>query len=166
MAARSSKLTDPTAAFLLSQLGHRAASLFAELLIPLDLTPPLAGMLRLIAGRPGLSQQEISTTLALLPSRVVAFVDDLQSRGYVTRERSQTDRRVYALHLTAQGQDLMGQLAEVAREHDRQITAGLSSSQKTDLKGILLVMAEQNDLIPGVHPGFRAALPGDGRQDP
>jgi hypothetical protein len=54
----------------------------------------------------------------------VAFVDELQARGYVTRDRNDTDRRLYALHLTEQGRDLMTQLGDVAREHDRQITAG------------------------------------------
>jgi DNA-binding MarR family transcriptional regulator len=157
MAARAPKQSGDGAAFLLSQLGHRAAALFAELLIPLELTPPLAGILRLIARRPGLSQQELSATLDLLPSRVVAFVDELQASGYVTRERNDTDRRLYALHLTEQGRDLLTQLGDVAREHDLQITAGLTASQKTDLKRLLVQMAEHQELTPGVHPGFRTA---------
>ena len=47
MASRASKPPTDGIGFLLSQLGHRAATLFAELLTPLDLTPPLAGIVRL-----------------------------------------------------------------------------------------------------------------------
>lgn len=148
-------------AFLLSQLGHRAATLFAELLTPLNLTPPLAGILRLINREPGMSQQELSARLQLLPSRVVAFVDELEARGYVTRERNQADRRLYALHLTAEGNDFMAELGKVAREHDRRLTAGLTATQKADLNELLALVAEHQRLTPGVHPGFGGAVPAE-----
>lgn len=153
------RVSKPSAAggigFLLSQLGHRAATVFAELLTPLDLTPPLAGIVRVIARQPGLSQQELAARLNLLPSRVVAFVDDLESRGYVTRQRNDTDRRLYALHLTPSGQDLMTTLGAIAREHDRQLTEGLTTDQRKDLQILLTHLAEAQNLTPAVHPGYR-----------
>jgi DNA-binding MarR family transcriptional regulator len=155
MASRASKPPIDGIGFLLSQLGHRAATLFAELLTPLDLTPPLAGIVRLIARQPGLSQQELARRLNLLPSRVVAFVDELESRGYLTRQRNDTDRRLYALHLTPSGQELMTSLGTVAREHDRQLTAGLTADQRNELRTLLAHMAEAQHLTPAVHPGYR-----------
>jgi DNA-binding MarR family transcriptional regulator len=141
--------------FLLSQLGHRAATLFAELLLPLDLTPPLAGIIRLVARQPGLSQQELAQRLGLLPSRVVAFVDNLEARGLVSRERNETDRRLYALHLTDRGRDVMTSLGGVAREQDRRLTKGLTGEQRTALRAMLAQMAEAHGLTPSVHPGYR-----------
>lgn len=155
MPARPPGTSADHVAFLLAQVGHRAATLFAELLLPLDLTPPLAGIVRLIHLQPGLSQQELSGRLQLLPSRVVAFVDELETRGYVTRQRNETDRRLYALHLTAEGRELMGDLGKVAREQDRQITAGLSADQRTTLRELLAHIAERQDLAAGIHPGYR-----------
>ena len=73
-------------AFLLAQIGHHAAGLFAERMEQLDLTPPHAGILRAIAAEPGRSQQALSRQLGLLPSRVVAYVDELEDRGYVERQ--------------------------------------------------------------------------------
>jgi DNA-binding MarR family transcriptional regulator len=75
-------------AFLLAQLGHHAAELFAEQIATIDLTPPHAGILRAIASEPGPSQQALSGQLGLLPSRVVAYVDELEDRGYVERRRN------------------------------------------------------------------------------
>ncbi|MBV8928721.1 MAG: MarR family transcriptional regulator [Mycobacteriaceae bacterium] len=142
-------------AFLLAQLGQHAAKLFAERLVPLDLTPPHAGILRAIAREPGRSQQALSGQLGLLPSRVVAYVDELEDRGYVERRRNSEDRRLHALHLTESGKRLLQQIAEVSRQHERGLTAGLNGEQRRLLHDLLATLAEQQELTPGVHPGFR-----------
>ncbi|KAA8946769.1 MAG: MarR family transcriptional regulator, partial [Mycobacterium sp.] len=54
-------------AFLLAQLGHHATTLFAEQMATVELTPPHAGILRVIAAEPGLSQHALSTQLGMLP---------------------------------------------------------------------------------------------------
>ena len=140
---------------MLAQLGHHAAQLFAERLAAVKLTPPHAGILRMIATRPGLSQQELSGQLGLLPSRVVTYVDELETRGEVERRRNPTDRRLYALYLTASGEKLMATLSEIAREHELALTAGLTGPQRKTLDELLAKLADQQGLTPAVHPGYR-----------
>ena len=142
-------------AFLLSQLGHRSASVFAELVASIDLTPPHAGILRAIAAEPGRSQQALSGQLGLLPSRVVAYVDELEDRGYVERRRNPDDRRLHALYLTASGKKVMSKLGELGRAHERQLTAGLDAAQRDTLRQLLRIVAEQQGLTLHVHPGYR-----------
>jgi hypothetical protein len=55
-------------AFLLAQLGAHGAAQFAQRISELDLTPPQAGLLRLIAWNPGQSQQAIAGKLGTLAS--------------------------------------------------------------------------------------------------
>jgi DNA-binding MarR family transcriptional regulator len=143
-------------AFLLAQVGQRAADLFAERISSVGLTPPQAGILRAIWQEPGQSQQALSTHLGLLPSRVVAFVDDLEERGYVERRRNPTDRRLHSLHLTPHGEELMKQLSTLAREHERQFTANLSPQQRDALHESLQIIANLQNLTPGVHPGYQS----------
>jgi DNA-binding MarR family transcriptional regulator len=143
-------------AFLLSQLGHRSASVFADLIASIDLTPPHAGILRAIAAEPGRSQQALSGQLGLLPSRVVAYVDELEDRGYVERRRNPDDRRLHALHLTASGKKVISKIGELGRQHDRLLTAGLDTHQRDTLHQLLSAIAERQGLTPHVHPGFRA----------
>ena len=143
-------------AFLLSQLGHRSASVFADLISSIDLTPPHAGILRAIAAEPGRSQQALSGQLGLLPSRVVAYVDELEDRGYVERRRNPDDRRLHALHLTASGRKVMTKIGELGRQHDRMLTAGLDTQQRDTLHQLLATIAERQGLTPHVHPGYRA----------
>jgi DNA-binding MarR family transcriptional regulator len=142
-------------AFLLSQLGHRSASVFAELIASIDLTPPHAGILRVIAADPGRSQQALSGQLGLLPSRVVAYVDELEDRGYVERRRNPDDRRLHALYLTTSGKKLLTKIGELGRQHDLLMTAGLDSAQRDTLRQLLRIIAEQQGLTPHVHPGYR-----------
>jgi DNA-binding MarR family transcriptional regulator len=142
-------------AFLLSQLGHRSASVFTDLIASIDLTPPHAGILRAIAAEPGRSQQALSGQLGLLPSRVVAYVDELEDRGYVERRRNPDDRRLHALHLTASGKKVITKIGELGRQHDRLLTAGLDSQQRDTLHQLLATIAQQQGLTPHVHPGYR-----------
>ncbi len=146
-------------AFLLAQLGAHAAEKFSERIASLDLTPPQAAILRAISAAPGRSQQALSGQLQLLPSRVVAFVDDLQDRGYVERRPNPDDRRQYALYLTAAGKELMQKLSRLARQHDRTITGGLSETQREQLRELLAALATQQGLTPGIHPGYRRIGP-------
>src|SRR5918911_1241207 len=124
-------------AFLLAQIGQHAAQLFAQRIAALDLMPPHAGILRVIARSPGQSQQALSAQLGLLPSRVVAFVDELEDLGYVERRRNPGDRRLHALYLTESGEQLMQKLGELARQHERSLTAGLSAQQRRTLNDLL-----------------------------
>lgn len=143
-----------TTAFLLAQVGAHAASQFGERLKSLRLLRPHAGILRLIGVSPGLSQQELGRRLAILPSQLVALLDELQERGLIERRQDATDRRTYALHLTAPGRNTMEQIGRIAGEHDDAICAALNSDERQHLHGLLNRIANQQGLSPGVHPGF------------
>jgi DNA-binding MarR family transcriptional regulator len=150
-------------AFLLSQLGRHATDQFAARIASLDLIPPQAGILRAIAVAPGRSQQALSEQLGLLPSRVVALVDDLERRGYVERRRNTEDRRLYALHLTRQGQHLMAEIGKIGRAQEKEIVDGLTAAQRRALLDSLQILAARHGLAQGVHPG--CATLGRGRSE-
>ena len=142
-------------AFLLAQVGAHAANRFAERSAELDLTPPQTGLLRAIAREPGSSQRELGTRLGLFPSRVVTFVDELEHRGLVGRERNRSDRRQYAVHLTDEGRAMMRRIGTLARAHDRDLCESLDETERDQLAVLLGRIAEQQGLAPGVHPGYR-----------
>jgi len=146
-------------AFLLAQLGHHAATLFAEQVATVELSPPHAGILRAIAAEPGRSQQALSAQLGMLPSRVVVYVDELEERGFVERRRNPDDRRLHALHLTAAGKRLMRKLSELARQHELRLTAALDPEQYSTLRKLLAAVAQEQGLTPRVHPGYRTLRP-------
>ena len=142
-------------AFLLAQLGAHAATLFAERLAPLHLTPPDTGILRLLRMAPGISQQELSARLQIHPSRLVAILDNLEKRTLVERKPNPQDRRLYSLHLTKDGSEILQQIGKVAREHQDALLSTLSSEERAQLTELLHRVAEAQGLTPGVHPGYQ-----------
>ncbi len=144
-----------SASFLLAQLGNHAATKFAERLEPLGFAPYHAGILRILAQSPGVSQQDLAKTLSMHASRLVGILDELQQRNLVERRPSERDRRLYALHLTSDGESALRRIGEAAREHHQALMAGLSAEQQKQLTDLLEIILKNQNLTQGVHPGYR-----------
>lgn len=144
----------PPTAFLLAQVGAHAASKFAERLGELELAPAHAGMLRMLRSAGGMTQQALATSLNMLPSRMVALVDELESRGLVERRENPDDRRSYSLELTDKGGAALEAIGHIGREHTRALLAALSEEEQRRLGSLLQRIADEQGLRRGVHPGY------------
>lgn len=141
--------------FLLRQLGYHSTELFTAQIAAINLTLPHAGILRSIAAKPGDSQRALAGYLGLMPSRLVAYLDQLEEAGYIERRRNSGDRRQYNLYLTAEGKKLMRKLSGFAHQHEDQLTAPLSPDQRQTLHELLASVADHQGLTRHVHPGYR-----------
>jgi DNA-binding MarR family transcriptional regulator len=142
-------------AFLLAQLGAHAAAQFAERLGVLELTSADAGILRLLRAEAGLSQQELAARLQIHPSRLVAILDNLEKRRFVERRANPDDRRLYSLHLTQAGGEILEKIGGVARKHQDDLLSSISWEERNTLAALLLRIADQQGLVRGVHPGYQ-----------
>jgi DNA-binding MarR family transcriptional regulator len=158
-------MTEPRrrVAFLLSQLGSLSAARFADLTRAAGLSPQDAGVLRLIAGEPGMSQRALADRVGAVPSRVVVLVDSLESRGLVVRTRSENDRRNHALHLTDEGRAALAALRPIGLEHEREVLAPLTEDERARLGELLTKLASGHGLDPEVHPGYASSRGGVAR---
>lgn len=129
--------------------------LFAQRIAPLGITPPQAGILRAIGADAGLSQRELSTRLAILPSRLVTLVDELEGAGLIERRSDPEDRRAHALHLSDRGREMLERIAQAAKSHNQALCAALNERERRELANFLGRIADEQGLIPGVHPGYR-----------
>jgi DNA-binding MarR family transcriptional regulator len=148
--------------FLLSQLGAHAAARFAECLAPLKIAPAHAGILRVLREADGISQQALGERLGAFPSRLVGLLDELEERKLVERRPNPTDRRSYALYLTAKGRETVQKLDRVSRGQLESLCAALTEPERAQLAKLLRRIADQQGLAPGAHPGYRTL----GRQQP
>lgn len=142
-------------AFLLAQVGAYAATQFAERLAGLQLSPPDAGILRLLRMAAGISQQELSAKLQIHPSRLVAMLDNLEQRKLVERRPNPQDRRLYSLHLTKDGSEILERIGKLAREHQDALLSTLSGDERGKLTELLHRVANAQGLTLGVHPGYQ-----------
>ncbi|MBB5343988.1 MarR family winged helix-turn-helix transcriptional regulator [Tunturibacter empetritectus] len=142
-------------AFLLAQLGAHAANQFTERLAVLQLTPADAGILRLLRVAAAISQQELSEKLRIHPSRLVAILDNLERRQLVERKPNPNDRRLYSLHLTKDGGEILERIGKVAREHQEALLSALNAADRKKLTELLQQVGDQQGLTRGVHPGYQ-----------
>ena len=143
------------AAFLLAQLGAHAAYRFAERIAVLGISPPHAGILRLVAATPSCNQQALAKRLGVLPSRMVILIDELTEKGLVERKRSTKDRRHSELVLTKRGRRMLEKLSKLAAEHEADLCAGLTAEERNTLAALGRKIVQQQGLTPDVYPGYR-----------
>ena len=140
-------------AYLLVQLGTRAARRFAERLAPLELEPRHAGMLLRLAVSEGRSQQAIGELIGLNSTRMVFLVDELEQRGLLERRRNDADRRSYALYLTDAGWAKLRQVRQVAGQHQAELGSSLSPAERVQLTGLLRRLAAEQGITDQNLPG-------------
>jgi DNA-binding MarR family transcriptional regulator len=149
-------LPSSSAAFLLAQLGSHAAGKFAERMTKLHLVPAHAGILRILGATPGLTQQALASLLGMVPSRLVALLDELDGLGLTERRRNEDDRRSHSLALTDKGRKTLAAIGDISREHQRVLLAALSDRERELLAELLQRIANEQGLTHNVHPGYRS----------
>jgi DNA-binding MarR family transcriptional regulator len=107
---------------------------FLALARELGLRPPAFGALRLLDEPRTMS--EIATVLHCDNSNVTGIVDGLEEKGLVTRQSSQTDRRVKLIALTAEGRRLRGRLQQAVEKPPAWVE-GLPEADRRSLVEIL-----------------------------
>lgn len=128
--------------FLLARVGLAVARQFAARLDPLGLEPRQMSLLRAVAEAGGQSQQALGERLRIPPSRMVALVDELERRALVERRRNPVDRRAHALHLTEAGGQLLARALDVACEHEAEVCATLTGTERDRLVTLLHRVAD------------------------
>tara|TARA_Y100001970_G_scaffold10252_1_gene12118 strand:+ start:21934 stop:22404 length:471 start_codon:yes stop_codon:yes gene_type:complete len=75
-----------------------------------------AALLALVMEHGPLSQTKLGTSLQMGRASAGALVDDLETRGIVRRQASPSDKRVWLVELTDEGQELANQIEQRHRK--------------------------------------------------
>ena len=94
---------------------------FARRVRGYQMRPGRFAVLALIGENPGISQTALSRAAGRDKSTLTPALNDLVRRALVKRGRVASDRRSYALSLTAKGERLLQELTLHARAHDRML---------------------------------------------
>jgi DNA-binding MarR family transcriptional regulator len=151
VAPRKTDPATPSVGFMLSTLGHAVSRRFLRALEPLELHPREFAVLRAVKASDGQSQQALAERLHITPSRIVAIVDELESRALVERRPDPNDRRVRALYVTRRGQTLLDNAVKLVVQHERAIGDALTAKERAQLLELLNRIAASIDLPTDVH---------------
>jgi DNA-binding MarR family transcriptional regulator len=114
-----------------------------------DLTLSQYFLLRQLWEEEGISQTALSARLQTTNPATVATVDSLAARGLLKRVRSDVDRRVARIFLTAKGRALRREVLAYARELSNAAVAGMSGRDVAKLRSLLAVVRENLAALEG-----------------
>lgn len=101
------------------------------------LAPRVFSALALIVQLPRITQSDLARKLGIERSGLVAIIDDLERRGYVTREPVLNDRRVQALAPTQAGKAAYQQAEEAVKAHEEELLTCLTAQETQTLIRLL-----------------------------
>lgn len=109
---------------------HRFGQLYREN----GLTQPQYNILRILRGEGReLPSLEIAARMISVVPAITSLLDKLEKRGWVRRERCESDRRVWHVHLTEDGSRLLAELDEPNLAMHEKLVGHLTAAERTQL---------------------------------
>jgi DNA-binding MarR family transcriptional regulator len=105
---------------------------FLETFTALKLRPAEFSVLAIMAQTPGLKQSDIAEMLGIKRANFVALMDGIERRGLAERRKADTDRRSHSLHLTAEGERFVAEMAKTWEAHESRMIAKLGGPAERD----------------------------------
>lgn len=101
------------------------------------LTLPQLRILFRIRHQPGVGVKDLAQAFAVSTSNVTQQVDKLVARGLVSRTDRPEDRRHVMLRLTAEGEQVAGEISATARGSMRAVLGRLTAEEQDELTRLL-----------------------------
>lgn len=134
---------DPSIGPLIIRLGRTLGAFKAAYEAAIGMSPPEGWLLAILAGRDGLTQNELAGMVHVDPSMVTRIVKELEgTRGWIRRERDPADNRLMRVYLTDEGRARTSGLADRAMALERRLTRALSDEQARGLRRMLGALEE------------------------
>ena len=114
-----------------------ASQLFSDLFAEMGVTPIQFAILNVVGLDSTLSQKEVAANIGSSPQAVVPLMRDLETRGFVSRVRSEIDRRHHHLSLTAEGEQLLAELNRMVPAVENRLMRGFSDEERALFLGLL-----------------------------
>ena len=121
---------DASALHLLHRAGQCAEVLFTVEAAKAKLTPRQFAVLVAVGQSPDISQSGLVEQTGVDRSTLADVVRRLVKKGLLQRKRTRTDARMYAVRLTAKGQNILGSVRPLATKVDQRILSVLRTDQR------------------------------------
>jgi len=126
----------------------------AQQLKAFDLTAPQFGVLEALAHLGPMKMCDIGNKLLMSGANVTGVVDRLEKKGLVRRMMDAEDRRMFLIHLTAEGSKVIVKLFPIHAEQIEVFTDALNAKEKRQLTDLLKKLGKAQRLN---HGGVTAA---------
>ena len=100
-------------------------------------TPAQSGILFLLKQENGRSMSELSKALSTDNSTITGLVDRMEKLGFVRRDVSPTDRRMFRIYITPEGEEESNRAKTVIEKVNEEIKSGFSEKEIQIFKEVL-----------------------------
>ena len=83
------------------------------------------------------SQQDVAAALGIDRATLVTLADDLEAQRLINRDRSDSDRRAYALTLTSKGATILDRADALMDQCEEEFTGVLTQAERAQLADLL-----------------------------
>jgi MarR family transcriptional regulator, lower aerobic nicotinate degradation pathway regulator len=128
--------------YLLTFIAEHATERFECEIAPYGIRAKHAQVLLVIDAEGPMSQRALGRRLRIDKSPMVGLLDELEQLGLAERRRSESDRRVQAIHLTAAGRKALARVLEIAEAENARTFEPLDDAEREVLHDLLLRVAE------------------------
>lgn len=102
---------------------------------------PIWLILSILQSGPQATQLEMARALGVEAPTINRHLDNLERIGYVTRQRSEADRRATVIHLTPAGKAAYDRMRGAVISFNKRLTAGISRDELHQLDDLLSRLA-------------------------
>jgi DNA-binding MarR family transcriptional regulator len=131
-----------SAGLLLALLGQHAMRRLRAAHTEHNLAPRQFHLLGLLHDRGAMTQGELGALMDVDPSVVVTLLNPLEADRYISRQRDPRDRRRHVVTITSQGERQLDRAARAQREAENELLAGLTTTQRNQLRELLLLLRD------------------------
>ena len=129
--------------FRLIRLEARMQVAITEQLREIGLSVPQCDVLTTLTEAEGVSQQELAKRLYVTKGNISGMLDRLESAGLVERRSTETDRRQYAIYLTASGRTAADKAIALQRSFIGGTLGRMSDADLLAVENLLVAMRDQ-----------------------
>jgi DNA-binding MarR family transcriptional regulator len=115
----------------------------------LDLTQKQYAVMALVSVNPACSQIALATTLGTDRATMMAIIDRLQKRAFLTRTPSRIDRRRQELNLTPYGGEVLDKARALVTAHEARLKALFSPKELSQLMSLLRRLGDTGGVDAG-----------------
>ena len=131
---------NPTLGFLLHDVARLPRKRFEQHAKHVGLTRSQWQALAYLSRCEGIHQSALADMLDIEPITLMRILDKLCARGFVTRQRHETDRRIQLLFMTDQARALLAEMRGLGDTTRSEALAGVSQDDRDRLFDILDLM--------------------------
>ena len=128
--------------YLLTFIAEHATDRFERAVATHGIRSRHASVLVVIDAEGPMSQRALGRRLRIDKSPMVGVLDDLERLGMAERRRSDSDRRIQAIHLTSKGRGVLARVREIADAENARTFEVLDDDERAQLHELLLRVAE------------------------